>query len=192
MAHPARELIHSNWFNLLIFGLYLLIVNTVKYKTILFFKSFFLLHFFLFNAYIVTAQDFNNCEKNSNSLIGLLKKEYSDLPFDGAKYVFLGDCKYIIGVGTTSTQSKNNSVMARISSVKARREIVLLLNGASVTSEDILTTEQIIKDDSINYFEIFRDEVTTKADAFVNGMPMLTAFKSTDGSTFVYIIYKSI
>lgn len=164
----------------------------MKDKTMPFFKSIFLFHTLLFNTFVLIAQDFNNCEKNSNSLTGLLKKEFSDLPFDGAKYVFIGDCKYIIGVGTTSTQSKNNSVMARISSVKARREIMLLLNGASVTSEDILTTEQVIKDDSINYFEIFRDEVTTKADAFVHGMPMLTAFKSTDGSTFVYILYKSI
>lgn len=138
------------------------------------------------------SQDINDCERDINRLTNLIKTNYKDLPVDGAKYVSLGDCKYIIGVGTTSTQSKTNSVMARISSVKARREIMLLLNNTSVTSEAILTTEQVIKDDSTSYFEGFRDEVVERASAFVNGMPMLTAFKSSDGSTFIYVLYKSI
>ena len=138
------------------------------------------------------SQDSNICDGNKDRLINLMKTNYKDLPFDGAKYVSIGECKYIIGVGTTSTQSKTNSVMARISSVKARREIMLLLNNASVTSEAILTTEQVVKDDSTSYFEGFKDEVVEKASAFVNGMPMLTAFKSSDGSTFIYILYKAI
>lgn len=138
------------------------------------------------------AQEMTNCEITTEPLIKLVKKEYSSLPVDGAKYVSIGDCKYIIGVGTTSTQSKTNSVMARISSVKARREVMLLLNNTSVTSEAILTTEQVIKDDSSSYFEGFRDEVVEKSSAFVNGMPMLTVFRSSDGSTFIYVLYKSI
>jgi hypothetical protein len=138
------------------------------------------------------SQDVNDCERDVNRLTNLIKTNYKDLPIDGAKYVTLGECKYIIGVGTTSTQSKTNSIMARISSVKARREIMLLLNNTHVTSETILTTEQVTKDDSTSYFEGFRDEVVEKASAFVNGMPMLTAFKSNDASTFIYILYKSI
>ena len=138
------------------------------------------------------SQDSNICDGNKDRLINLMKTNYKDLPFDVAKYVSIGECKYIIGVGTTSTQTKTNSVMARISSVKARREIMLLLNNASVTSETILTTEQVVKDDSTSYFEGFKDEVVEKASAFVNGMPMLTAFKSSDGSTFIYILYKTI
>ena len=66
------------------------------------------------------------------------------------------------------------------------------IGQTSVTSEAILTTEQIVKDDSSSYFEIFRDEVTEKSSAFVSGMPMLTAFTSSDGSNFIYILYKPI
>ena len=73
------------------------------------------------------SQDSNICEGNKDRLINLMKTNYKDLPVDGAKYVSIGECKYIICIGTTSTQSKTNSVMARISSVKARREIMLLL-----------------------------------------------------------------
>lgn len=138
------------------------------------------------------SQDLIDCNAKPELLIKLCKREYINLPIDGAKYVSIGNCKYIIGVGTTSTQSKTTSVMARISSIKARREILLLLNNASVTSEAILTTEQIVKDDSSSYFEIFRDEVTEKSSAFVSGMPMLTAFTSSDGSTFIYILHKPI
>lgn len=138
------------------------------------------------------SQEISLCDGNNDKLITLLKSNYKDLPMDGAKYVSIGNCKYIIGVGTTSTKSKMTSVMARISSVKARREVLLLLNKAFVTSEAILTTEQVITDNTSSYFEVFRDEVTEKSSAFVSGMSMLTAFKSNDGSTFVYVLYKSI
>jgi hypothetical protein len=134
----------------------------------------------------------NDCEMNTSELESLVERKYANLPMDGAKYVTIGNCNYIIGVGTTSTQSKTTSVMARISSVKARREILLLLNSTSVTSEAILTTEQIVKDDSSTYFESFKDEIVEKSSAFVSGMPMLTAFNSSDGSTFIYVLYKSI
>lgn len=146
---------------------------------------------FLF-PYFTISQNSINCDNNKEQLINLVKKEYQNIPVDGARYVSIGGCKYIIGVGTTSTQSKTNSIMARISSVKARREVLLLLNNASVTSEAILTTEQVITENSSSYFEAFRDEVVEKASAFVNGMPMLTAFSSNDGTTFIYILYKPL
>tara|TARA_B110000285_G_C14937621_1_gene520398 strand:+ start:399 stop:872 length:474 start_codon:yes stop_codon:yes gene_type:complete len=141
---------------------------------------------------ITFSQDLSDCSTGSESLIKLCKREYVDLPIDGAKYVSIGNCKYIIGVGTTSTQSKTTSVMSRIASVKARREVMLLLGSTSVTSEAVLTTEQVITENTSSYFEGFRDEVVEKSSAFVSGMPMLTAFTSSDGSTFIYILYKPI
>ena len=141
---------------------------------------------------ITFSQDLSDCSTGSESLIKLCKREYVDLPIDGAKYVSIGNCKYIIGVGTTSTQSKTTSVMSRIASVKARREVMLLLGSTSVTSEAVLTTEQVITENTSSYFEGFRDEVVEKSSAFVSGMPMLTAFTSSDGSTFIYILYKLI
>ena len=141
---------------------------------------------------ITFSQDLSDCSTGSESLIKLCKREYVDLPIDGAKYVSIGNCKYIIGVGTTSTQSKTTSVMSRIASVKARREVMLLLGSTSVTSEAVLTTEKVITENTSSYFEGFRDEVVEKSSAFVSGMPMLTAFTSSDGSTFIYILYKPI
>jgi hypothetical protein len=145
-----------------------------------------------FLPYFAISQDSTDCNKNKEQLINLVKREYQNIPVDGAKYVSIGDCKYIIGMGTTSTQSKTNSTMARISSVKARREVLLLLKSASVTSEAILTTEQVITENSSSYFEGFRDKVVEKASAFVKGMPMLTAFSSNDGATFIYVLYKPL
>lgn len=141
---------------------------------------------------ITFSQDLSDCSTGSESLIKLCKREYVELPIDGAKYVSVDNCKYIIGVGTTSTQSKTTSVMSRIASVKARREVLLLLGSTSVTSEAVLTTEQVITENTSSYFEGFRDEVVEKSSAFVSGMPMLTAFTSSDGSTFIYILYKPI
>lgn len=141
---------------------------------------------------ITFSQDLSDCSTRSESLIKLCEREYVALPIDGAKYVAVGNCKYIIGVGTTSTQSKTTGVMSRIASVKARREVMLLLGSTSVTSEAVLTTEQVITENTSSYFEGFRDEVVEKSSAFVSGMPMLTAFTSSDGSTFIYILYKPI
>ncbi|GEM_PF-5456713 len=142
--------------------------------------------------YFTISQNSIDCDTNKEQLTNLVKKEYQNIPVDGAKYVSIGDCRYIVGIGTTSTQSKTNSIMARTSSVKARREVMLLLNSASITSEAILTTGQVITESTSSYFEDFRDEVVEKASAFVNGMPMLTAFTSNDGTTFIYVLYKPL
>ena len=139
---------------------------------------------------ILNAQ--NECEINTTALESLIEKKYSKLPVDGAKYIYLNDCKYIIGVGTTSSQNKTTSVMSRIASVKARREVSLLLNSPKVTSESIIKTEQIIKNDNVSYKEIFRDEITEEVAAFVSGMGELTSLISSDGSTFIYVLFKSI
>ena len=159
----------------------------MKYKI---FKNTILLIIFFNVSGLVNAQ--NECEANTTELESLIEKKYSKLPVDGAKYIYLNNCKYIIGVGTTSSQNKNTSVMSRIASTKARREVMLLLNSPKVTSETIFETEQIIKNDNVSYKEIFRDEITEEAAAFVSGMAELTSLISSDGSTFIYVLFKSI
>lgn len=153
-------------------------------------KNIIILIIFCSVSKLVSAQ--NECEINTTELESLIEKKYSKLPVDGAKYIYLNNCKYIIGVGTTSSQNKTTSVMSRIASVKARREVSLLLNSPKVTTESIIKTEQIIKNDNVSYREIFRDEITEEVAAFVSGMAELTSLISSDGSTFVYVLFKSI
>lgn len=134
----------------------------------------------------------NQCEVKVSSLISVLEKNYKELPADGAKFLFVDSCKYLVGIGTSSTNSKTISTMSRIASVKARREVVNLINGVNISSQTIITTEEIITDKMVSYAEIFRDEIKENSAAFVQGMIELTKFKSTDNSTFIYILYKVI
>jgi hypothetical protein len=140
----------------------------------------------------VFSQNSFDCEIHNEQLVKFCISQFSDTPNDGAKYVTLNSCKYIIGVGTTSSQSKSESIKSRIASVKARREVLLLLNQSTITSESILSTEEIIINNSISYIEKFRDEITEKSSAFISGMPLLTSFESNDGKTFIYILFKAI
>ena len=104
----------------------------------------------------------------------------------------INNCRYIIGVGITSSPSKNLSMLNRVASVKARRSVVLLLGNPKVTTKSFLKTEQIITDNSSSYIERFVDEIKEEASSFVQGMETLDSFYSNDGKTYVYILFKKI
>tara|TARA_B100001057_G_C22353602_1_gene758027 strand:+ start:63 stop:512 length:450 start_codon:yes stop_codon:yes gene_type:complete len=142
---------------------------------------------FLFFTSSIYSQD---C--NSGTLKSTVKNGYKTLPVEGAKYVSINNCRYIIGVGITSSPSKNLSMINRIASVKARRSVVLLLGNPKVTTQSFLKTEQVITDNSSSYIERFVDEIKEEASSFVQGMETLDAFYSNDGKTYVYVLFKKI
>ena len=132
----------------------------------------------------------DKCENKIEDLRSIIeqnKETYSD----GAKYVFIKNCKFLIGIGTASTNSKTVSSMSRIASIKARREVSNLINGTKVTSESIMTTEEIISDEMVSYAEVFKDEIKENSIGYVQDMELLTTFKSPNGKTFSYVIFKS-
>tara|TARA_B100000900_G_C20533894_1_gene697514 strand:+ start:187 stop:636 length:450 start_codon:yes stop_codon:yes gene_type:complete len=142
---------------------------------------------FLFFTSSIYSQD---C--NSGILKSTVKNEFKSLPIEGAKYVSINNCRYIIGVGITSSPSKNLSMLNRVASVKARRSVVLLLGNPKVTTQSFLKTEQIITDNTSSYIESFVDETKEEASSFVQGMETLDSFYSNDGKTYVYILFKKI
>tara|TARA_B100001059_G_scaffold230760_1_gene265451 strand:+ start:188 stop:637 length:450 start_codon:yes stop_codon:yes gene_type:complete len=142
---------------------------------------------FLFFTSSIYSQD---C--NSGTLKSTVKNEFKSLPVEGAKYVSINNCRYIIGVGITSSPSKNLSMLNRVASVKARRSVVLLLGNPKVTTQSFLKTEQVITDNSSSYIERFVDEIKEEASSFVQGMETLDAFYSNDGKTYVYVLFKKI
>lgn len=139
---------------------------------------------------IMTSTYSQSCK--TDELKSIVKREYESLPVEGAKYIFINDCKYIIGVGVTSSPPKNLSMINRIASVKARRSVVLLLGNPKVTTQSFLKTEQVITDNSSSYIERFVDEIKEEASSFVQGMETLDAFYSNDGKTYVYVLFKKI
>lgn len=118
--------------------------------------------------------------------------KYSLIPVEGAKYIYLEGCKYVIGIGIVPSGSSNMSTTNRIASIKARRSVIQLLNNPKITSEQIYVAEEKSTNNSVSYTEYFQDKITEEAAGFVNDMELLTAFYTEDKKTFIYVIYKKV
>ena len=146
--------------------------------------------FVIFTNFIAAQ---TTCEViKQTKLIELIENKYKLNPIEGAKYVFIDSCKFLVSIGITSTSSKNISTMNRIASVKARRSVLILLNNPKITTETVIQTEQVITDNNTRYIERYFDNITEEASGFVNGMENLTAFKSSDGSSYIYVIVQTL
>ena len=128
-----------------------------------------------------------------NKKYSMVFKNISEIKFAvNCEYVSINNCKFILGVGVTSSSSKNLSMLNRVAAVKARRSVVLLLGNPRVTTQSFLKTEQVITDNSSSYIESFVDEIKEEASSFVQGMETLNSFYTNDGKEYVYVIFKKI
>lgn len=120
-----------------------------------------------------------------------VEKFYYENPFSGAFILEDSNASYLISVSVQSSSS-NISTMNRIAQVKARRDAMILVNGAEITSEQILKTEEKIVNNKVTYYETYFDEITESGSGFVQGMKFLTSFYSNDKSQYIYIIFKKL
>lgn len=150
-----------------------------------------LFYFTILLSLQIYSQD--NCELiKSKKLKDYVKSKYSLNPIEGTEYITIDKCKFLLGIGITSSTSKNLSVMNRVSSVKARRQVLQLFSGTKITTETIIREKEITTNNSSSYVSSYLDVIKENASGFVNGMETLLAFKSTDGSNYVYIITQKL
>ena len=139
----------------------------------------------------VNSQD--NCEiVKSTTLKDYVKKKYSSNPIEGTEIIKIDNCKFLLGIGITGTSSNNLSIMNRIASVKARRQVLQLYNGSELTTSTEMNTEQRTINGSTSLIEFFKDYMAETSSGFVNGMETLAAFKSLDKSNYIYIIIEKL
>ena len=139
----------------------------------------------------VYSQD--KCEiVKSTTLKDYATKKYSSNPIEGTEIIKIDNCKFLLGIGITSARSNNLSIMNRIASVKARRQVLQLYNGVEVTSSTEIDVEQTTINDSTSLSEYFKDYIAETSSGFVSGMETLAAFKSLDKSNYIYIIIEKI
>ena len=136
---------------------------------------------------LVYGQDCSNVQ-----LEQYIIDKYSSIPVEGAKYIYLKGCKYVIGIGIVPSGSSNMSTTNRVASIKARRSVIQLLNNPKITSEQIYVAEENSNNNSVSYTEYFQDKVTEEAAGFVNDMELLSAFYTEDKKTFIYVIFKKV
>jgi len=135
----------------------------------------------------IYSQD--NCEiVKSTTLKDYATKKYSSNPIEGTEIIKIDNCKFLLGIGITSARSNNLSIMNRIASVKARRQVLQLYNGVEVTTSTEISVEQTTINDSTSLSEYFKDYIAETSSGFVSGMETLAAFKSLDkDSSLAYI-----
>jgi len=139
----------------------------------------------------VYSQD--KCEiVKSTTLKDYATKKYSSNPIEGTEIIKIDNCKFLLGIGITSARSNNLSIMNRIASVKARRQVLQLYNGVEVTSSTEIDVEQTTINDSTSLSEYFKDYIAETSSGFVSGMETLAAFKSLDKSNYIYIIIEKL
>lgn len=139
----------------------------------------------------VYSQD--KCEMvKSTTLKDYATKKYSSNPIEGTEIIKIDNCKFLLGIGITSARSNNLSIMNRIASVKARRQVLQLYNGVEATSSTEIGVEQTTINDSTSLSEYFKDYIAETSSGFVSGMETLAAFKSLDKSNYIYIIIEKI
>ena len=139
----------------------------------------------------VYSQD--KCEiVKSTTLKDYAKKKYSSNPIEGTEIIKIDNCKFLLGIGITSARSNNLSIMNRIASVKARRQVLQLYNGVEVTTSTEIGVEQTTINDSTSLIEYFKDYIAETSSGFVSGMETLAAFKSLDKSNYIYIIIEKL
>ena len=139
----------------------------------------------------VYSQD--KCEiVKSTTLKDYATKKYSSNPIEGTEIIKIDNCKFLLGIGITSARSNNLSIMNRIASVKARRQVLQLYNGVEITTSTEISVEQTTINDSTSLIEFFKDYIAETSSGFVSGMETLAAFKSLDKSNYIYIIIEKI
>lgn len=121
----------------------------------------------------------------------------SNIGHQGIRIISYNDsgvkCSFIVGIAsTTISAGKSSSVLARITSVKIKREILLFVQGSTVTSETIFKTEQEISNDEVLYYETMIDKISENSSGFVEGMKSLKNFKAENGKLFVNSQYNII
>jgi hypothetical protein len=106
-------------------------------------------------------------------------------PFDGARIVATPNQKYLISVLTLdATKYPVKSNMDKVASMKSKQMANVLLNGSTISSEQIISTDE-------NNPPQITESIREQAMGFVQGLELLTT-KELKINFYTYIFYAKI
>jgi len=111
---------------------------------------------------------------------------------DGVKIVSTKSGSYLVAVGSTSNSVTNFNTKSRISTIRARRNVSDYMNGTTITSESILETGEIVRNESVEFHESFKERITEQGSGFVDGMEVSCTWVSADGKNFFTAIFRKL
>ena len=150
----------------------------------------FIVFLFIFTPVISFSQVSNETKDAlEKEMIALFNKS----PFEGVKILQDSGDSYLLSVSIqTNTSHKTSSSKNRVASVMARRNAMVFMNGSTVTSEQIIKTNETITMNSVSYYEEFIDRISESSSGFIDGMEVLTTFDFNQGKEYAYIIFRKL
>lgn len=110
---------------------------------------------------------------------------------DGVKILNTAEGTYILSVASVAN-STNQNTKTRVSIVRARRNVSDYINGTTITSESILETGEVVRNDSVEFYESFKERIVEQGSGFVDGMEVACTWVSSDGKNFFTAIFRKL
>jgi hypothetical protein len=150
----------------------------------------FLLCVFLNKTYIF-GQSFNEEKTNFSNFI---KRMYTSKPFEGVKIVDDYDHQYLMSViSLEKLKYTNEVIMNRVAQVKSQSQANTFLNGATISSEMVISAkETIVSTNNIKTFVESIEKINQNSVGFSQGLELLINFDNSDNSKVVYIYIREI
>ena len=130
--------------------------------------------------------DWDEVKWNLNQLC---QETYKATPFTGVKLTTYEGTKFLVSAGVASvTKGQDLATLSRIAQMRARRDVLVFLQGTTVSSEMIFGTSMVTENGKSELVESFEDVITQQSQGFVGGLEVLTAFDDKKNDTYVVFL----
>ena len=145
----------------------------------------------LISCLTAKSQSFN---EDKTAFSNFIKRMYAASPFEGVKIVDDYDHQYLVSViSLEKAKYTSESIMNRVSQVKAQSQASTFLNGATISMDMIITTKET-KDSTDNVSTIVEtvEQIKQNSTGFSQGLELLTNFDNADQLRMVYIYMREL
>ena len=137
------------------------------------------------------AQSFN---EDKTAFSNFIKRMYTAKPFEGVKIVDDYANQYLVSViSLDKAKYTSESIMNRVAQVKAQSQASTFLNGATISMDMIITTNET-KDTTGNVTTIVKtvEQIKQNSMGFSKGLELLTNFDNADSKQMVFFYFREI
>ena len=146
--------------------------------------------------FIVVIATVGSLRAQGNDALLEQVKQNPVLSWGGCDLVQMDGIEYLVAVSSVEVGTKKLPQLRTIAAAKAKRELLLMIKGSTITSStEMTTTEEVVVvngKSTVSTVESYFEKIRESADGFVQGMVPLGLWYSDDRSLFFYAIYKSI
>jgi len=130
---------------------------------------------------------------DTTDLCKIIHDKFNASSFEGGRIIKTNKKVYAISVAIVDVNSNSNTVsLNRIATVKARRNLLVFLEGSEITSSKILTTSESITKQDQQSLETYKEEIKESATGYVEGTDDLCSWYSEDKKQFIKVIYQIV